>query len=83
MNVVGATISVNPFVMQAPVRGMNTSLQTLQVFWQPLVNEMTGGSPIDSYNLQWDRATNGTQWLDLCGDGILHPYSTALNESFS
>jgi hypothetical protein len=59
MNIVGGTISVKPYQMMAPTRGQATTTASLEVFWVALEGTETGDSPIDSYNLQWDKNTIG------------------------
>jgi hypothetical protein len=51
MNVIGGKISREPFVVPTPTRGDQTSTSTLQINWTALEGDMTGGVPIDSYNL--------------------------------
>jgi len=78
MNVDGGRISVIPYQMEAPTRGEATSTSRLQINWSSPVN--TGSAEIDSYNLQWDRNTNGQEWYDLQG---ADPYSTLMTGSFT
>jgi hypothetical protein len=59
MNVEGGRISVIPFPMQSPTRGELTTTSSLEVYWIALTDSETGSSPILSYNLQWDRNTDG------------------------
>lgn len=68
--------------MQVPTRGTATTVNSLVVNWQSLEGDETGSSPIDSYNLQWDKNTNAVEWWDLTGDGDL-PYSTLLTGTFT
>ena len=50
------------------VRGQETSEYQVHVQWSELATEVeTGGSPITSYNLQWDQGTDGGSWTDLVG----------------
>jgi hypothetical protein len=44
--------------MDQVVRGDNTHVDTIEVHWTALSGDQTGGSAIDSYNLQWDAGTN-------------------------
>lgn len=53
-NTNGAQISVEPSKMNAPVRGDQTSEGQLQILWDALTGDSTGGAAIDSYNLRWD-----------------------------
>jgi hypothetical protein len=55
--------------MLAPVEdNALTSEQQLHFAWQNLQTlEETGGVEILSYNLQWDRGTEGTSWFDIVG----------------
>jgi hypothetical protein len=71
-NVDGARIQTVPNQM-APVTRMADSNQiALHVQWSALSGDATGGSAIDSYNLQWDNASNGQNWFNLIGeDGSL------------
>lgn len=55
----------------------------MQINWIALEGNLTGGVPIDSYNLQWDRGTNNEDWFDLIGDGLNNPYTTQLSANIS
>lgn len=83
MNVIGGKISTEPFVVSPPTRGIKTSTSALQINWIALEGNLTGGVPIDSYNLQWDRGTNNEDWFDLIGDGLNNPYTTQLSAYIS
>lgn len=48
-------------------RGPLTSEIKIQVIWQPLTGNSTGGASISSYYLQWDLGTNGINWYDIVG----------------
>jgi hypothetical protein len=50
------------------VRGTNTHVDTIEVHWSELTGHATGGVPIDSYNLQWDKGSNEVSWYDLIGE---------------
>ena len=56
----------------APVRRADdTTKLVLHILWDSLTGDQTGGSSIDSYNLQWDKASNEATWFDLIGeDGV-------------
>ena len=45
-----------------------TSQSQISVEWEalPTLNAM-GGVQVTSYNLQWDKATNGVDWFNLIG----------------
>lgn len=66
----------------APVTRMPDTIKTmLHVQWVALTGDRTGGSPIDSYSLQWDKASNEANWYDLIGqDGS---FQTSLEYSWS
>ena len=68
--------------MQTPTRNAATNVNTLVVDWIALEGDETGSSPIDSYNLQWDKNTNAVEWEDLQGSLVLG-YSTATTGSFT
>ncbi|CDW74138.1 pa14 multi-domain protein [Stylonychia lemnae] len=66
----GVTISTEPDQMLLPFRGSQTSTNQIQVSWSSLSARRlasSGGSPVISYNLQWDAGTNGASWYDLVG----------------
>jgi hypothetical protein len=44
--------------MGAVTRLSATTETTLHVAWTALTGDHTGGSIIDSYNVQWDKASN-------------------------
>jgi hypothetical protein len=52
----------------------STSVDKTQitVAMDPISSPMDGGSPMLSYNLQWDNGTNGATWTSLVG---FSPYS--------
>ena len=62
--------------MTPPSRGSQTSEAQIEIFWSPLTSSSTGGSAIQTYNLQWDAGTNGVQWFDLQGDDGFFSLST-------
>jgi len=55
--------------MNEPSSGASTSTDQIEVTWGSLLRRLqsAGGSPIISYNLQWDEGTNGQEWEDLTG----------------
>ena len=56
--------------MLTPYRGSQTSTNQIQITWDSLSARRlasSGGSPIISYNLQWDSGSNGLNWYDLVG----------------
>jgi hypothetical protein len=55
VNLVGALIFVEPYMMTDPYRGDTTSETLIEVSWLEIeaLSLNTGGSPIDSYNLSW------------------------------
>ena len=62
------TVETVPVAMLAPTLGSTFSLTSLQVTWLALTGAATGGSSIDSYNLQFDSSTNGVTFTDLLGE---------------
>jgi len=66
-NSAGATIQVEPSAVNAPTRGSDTGPFQIEVIWSSLVTPYDGNSPILSYHLQYDNATNGNTWLDVVG----------------
>ena len=79
--------------MSKVVRGSATSTTQIEAIWTQLTGHETGGTPIDSYNLQWDAGTNEVSWYDLIGEegdidigvpdnfylGTSHIFSTDVN----
>ena len=60
--------------MLAPVSGSLTDEEWVQVTWSALEGDATGGSPIVSYNLQWDQGSGiADDWHNVQG---FSPYST-------
>ena len=56
-NVIGCTIETEPGIMSPPIKVVSQSSSTqISLTWQPVSN--TGGSTIDSYNLQTDGGSN-------------------------
>ena len=53
-NIDGARIQTKPETVEAVVRGDDTHTQNIEVHWTALTGHQTGGSALDSYNLQWD-----------------------------
>jgi hypothetical protein len=66
-NSAGATIEVEPSAVSAPTRGNNTGPFQIEVIWSSLVTPADGNSPVLSYHLQYDNATNANTWLDVIG----------------
>jgi hypothetical protein len=66
-NVNGASVEVEPLQMTAPVSGVSTLENQIEVQWAALLNTNTGGASITSYNLVWDKATGGTTWYNVLG----------------
>jgi hypothetical protein len=57
-----------------PTRGAATDHTRVEVLWTALTTPAdTGGSPITSYNLQWDSGAGGTTFTDLVGQAA-SPY---------
>jgi hypothetical protein len=64
--------------MFAPTRGYYTSETQVEIEWLAIeaLSQETGGSPIDSYNLQWRVTGSSDAFTDLVGqDGA---YQTLL-----
>jgi hypothetical protein len=53
--------------MLPPTRGSSTSESQIEVDWLALTGIYTGGSPITSYDLQYDSGTAGVTWTDVVG----------------
>jgi heterodisulfide reductase subunit A-like polyferredoxin len=51
--------------METPTRDSTTAINKLVVNWVPPIND--GYSAVQSYNLQWDKGTDGLQWINLIG----------------
>ena len=67
-NFAGALIQTVPTQMASPTRNILTTSSLLAVDWQALTSTTdTGNSPINSYNLQWDKGSNEATWYDLLG----------------
>ena len=45
-----------------PSRGSSTSTSQIEVEYEMLTGDETGGSPITSLHLEWDLGTNGMEW---------------------
>lgn len=68
VNIVGATVRIEPVKMGAVTRGSQTTEHQIEILWTPLtLTEELRGAPIVSYNLQWDKGTSGRDWHDLTG----------------
>lgn len=50
-----------------PVRGLLTSTSSIQALINPLFGDYTGGSPIISYQIDYDKSTNAAEWQELKG----------------
>ena len=71
-----AAIQVEPHQAETPSRGEGTSVSQVEVVWSSLTGLATGGSPVDSYHLQWDAGdSSGTTWHDLQGGSDESSYS--------
>jgi hypothetical protein len=46
---------------------LTSEVQLVFNWSQMLSNDLTGGTQIISYNVQWDYGTNGEQWESLAG----------------
>jgi hypothetical protein len=66
-NADGAHVEVEPSAVVAPSRGILTGPTQLDVYWTALNLYDAGGSPVLSYHLQYDNATNADKWLDVVG----------------
>jgi hypothetical protein len=68
VNLLGASVFVEPYQMVPPTRGELTSETLLDIVWEAIVadSQETGGSPIDSYNLQW-REAGEPDFVDIVG----------------
>lgn len=54
--------------MAQVTRGSSTNEDQIEIDWASLTtNFETGGSPIISYNLQWDSGSSGATFTDLVG----------------
>jgi hypothetical protein len=52
----------------APSRGSSTSTSQIEIAYEMLVGDETGGSPVSSLHLEWDLGTNGIEWQTLIGE---------------
>lgn len=58
-----------------PTRGSLTSETQIEIVWTALTTALeTGGTPIVSYYLQWDKGLNNGDWYDLVG--LTSPYTS-------
>jgi len=70
-------VQIEPSTVSSPVLDILVSnLLKIKIDWDALTGDETGGSPIDSYNLQWDNNSNGANWSDLKGE--LGSFDTAV-----
>lgn len=53
--------------MVIPVRGASTAYDRLHLTYTGLLGDDIGGSPITSYNVQWDNGNNGASYTDIVG----------------
>jgi hypothetical protein len=68
VNSIACVIFVEPYKMLLPIQGFNTKETQIDVQWTPITEEKaTGGSPIDSYNLQWQLLNSADDFIDLIG----------------
>ncbi len=68
VNTVGAVGKTKPAALSPVTRGDETTEKQVQVLWSSQTTDaQTGGSPIVSYNLQWDEGTGNDVWTDLVG----------------
>ena len=69
VNILGDRIQVEPHRVTKPVLDIVvSSLTQIKLDWVALTDFETGGSPIDSYKLEWDSGTNAATWSILKGD---------------
>lgn len=54
--------------MVQPIKGPATDQTQIEVVWEALADDDTGGSTIISYNLQWDTDGTETEFLELVGE---------------
>ena len=57
-----------PLIPSAPTRDSSTTSTQLVVNWSQISSPNDGGSPIISYNLQYDAGSGATSWVDLIGN---------------
>lgn len=54
--------------MTAVTRGSNTGPTQVDVRWTTVsTSPENGGATVSSYNMQWDKGTNGVTWYHLVG----------------
>ena len=63
----GANIQTQPIYMHAPIRGINTATNQVQVDWSTIAPPDNGDAEVTSYSLEWDANTNGASWVSLVG----------------
>lgn len=66
-NTVGALVEVKPLQMAPVTEGADTLENQIEIDWVALTDTDTGGATITSYNLQWDKGTNGATWYNIIG----------------
>ena len=54
--------------MGTPTKGTATDQTQIEVSWEPLVGDDTGGSTITTYNLRWDTDGTETEFVELVGE---------------
>ena len=67
INQLGGVIQTEPNQVDEPMRGDQTSYNQVHIEWPELIGDDTGGAPISSYYLQWDKGTAEATWFDLSG----------------
>ena len=75
----GALIQSTPLKMFTPERDSRTTTAVIYINWEPQVVPENGYSDILSYNLQWDRGSEGKTWYNLLGydtDLLVTSYET-------
>ena len=77
----GARVEVVPVKIDLPMNGALTTETQVDVYWNPLTTlDQMGGSTctIISYNLDWDKGTDGAEWEELTGIYSLYAASQFL-----
>jgi hypothetical protein len=64
-----------PHQIGIPTRGDATTIAQIEAEWTALTGDETGGSAVDSYQLQWDAGSAGAAWYDLQGGPSSTDYS--------
>jgi hypothetical protein len=63
-----------------PQRGEGTGPDLLVIDYELPTEYKTGGSPVTSVQLQWDKGTDAVEWATLIGE---NPYSTTVQYRIS